>query len=393
MDQRETKSNRIVGLDMHPDVFSAAVLEGRDAATARIKAKYDRIATQDLEKWARKHLQAGDILVLEASGNSFEVADRLHGEGFTALVLESAQAGKIRHNFCNDDLHSAVKLARVYLSGLAKEVWRPDEETRAMREVFFAHRNAVKDTTRCRNRIRSYLNEHCVRLPKGTRLTEESGLVKTLNAREWSALQEGLIRSMFTQLWEGESRRKDLEQIMIRELIARPQWAQLWRLMGIRHRVAFAMMAIIGDVRRFPTAKKLVGYIGLSPRRKQSGNNAKGREQGLANSGRRDLRALLLQSAQNALTQKGSPLHKWGWRLLLKKNRNLAAAAVARKLTVAAWHLLMGHFTPLVEMSNHLQTKLLRLATVLGKAQLKQMGFPNRDQFIQNQINLWQLSS
>ncbi len=57
------------------------------------------------------------------------------------MVLESAQAGKIRDIFCNDDRHSAVKLAKVYRSGLAKEVRQPDTKTREYREVFFAHRN------------------------------------------------------------------------------------------------------------------------------------------------------------------------------------------------------------------------------------------------------------
>ena len=378
---------------MHPDVFSAAVLEGGDAASARVVSQHDRIGTEKLEEWANGHLRGDEIVVLEASGNSFAVAGRLHAVGITAVVLESVQAGKIRHNFCNDDRQSAVKLARVYLSGLAKEVWQPDEETRAMREIFFAHRNAVKDTTRNRNRIRSYLNEHCVRLPKGTRLTQESGLLRALGAREWSPLQERLIRSLFKQLWECESRRTDLEQLMVQELIARPQWAQLWRLMGIRHRVAFALMAVIGDIHRFPTAKKLVGYIGLSPRRKQSGTNAKGYEQGLSHAGRNDLRTLVLQSAQNALTQRNSPLHKWGWRLLLRKNRNLAAVAVGRKLVVAVWHLLMGHFTPLVELTDHIHTKLLQIATVLGKPILKDMGFASRSEFVHKQYQLWQLSS
>ena len=43
--------------------------------------------------------------------------------------------------------------------------------------------------------------------------------------------------------------------------------------MGIRHRVAFARMAMVSDIHRFPTAKKLVGYLGLAPRKDQSGND------------------------------------------------------------------------------------------------------------------------
>jgi hypothetical protein len=45
---------------------------------------------------------------------------------------------KIRDNFCNDDRHSAVKLAKVYRSGLAKEVWQSDAKTLKYREVFFS---------------------------------------------------------------------------------------------------------------------------------------------------------------------------------------------------------------------------------------------------------------
>ena len=129
--------NRIIGLDMHPDVFAAAALENKDAGSAKVIWVHDRQATAHLEKWASKHLQIGDILVLEASGNSFEIASRLHALGYIAIVLESAQAAKVRENFCNDDRHSAIKLARVYLSGLAKVVWQPDEATRQLREVFF----------------------------------------------------------------------------------------------------------------------------------------------------------------------------------------------------------------------------------------------------------------
>jgi transposase len=380
------QSNRIIGLDMHPDVFAAAALEG-GRADGRILWVQDRQPTAGLEAWAKKQLKGEDVVVLEASANSFEVAARLHALGHTALVLESAQAGKIRDNFCNDDRHSAAKLARVYASGLAKEVWQPDAKTRERREVFFAHRNAVRDATRARNRIHSFLNEHCVRLRKGTALTQASGEREALLAREWTALQRELLEQAFGQLREAEARRKRMERLMVRELAADPAWARLWRLMGVRHRVAFALMALIGEIGRFATAKKLVGYFGLSPRKEQSGNDEKGKEKGLGSFGRKDVRGLLLQSAHNALVQRGSPLHAWGWRLLLKnKHRHAVAVAVARKLTVSVWHLLKGHFSVLGEPTEHLRVKLLKLATVLGKDQLLELGHPTREAFVIDQL-------
>lgn len=383
---KTSKRNRIIGLDMHPDVFAAAALEGRHAE-ARVLWVQDRQSSAGLEAWAKKWLQAADIVVLEASGNSFEVAARLHALGHTAVVLESAQAGKIRENFCNDDRHSAAKLARVYASGLAKEVWQPDAKTRERREVLFAYRNAVRDATRARNRIRSFLNEHCVRLKKGTVLTQASGEAAALSARAWTALQRELLAQAFGQLREAELRRQRMERLMVRELAAEPTWGRLWRLMGVRHRVAFALMAMIGEIGRFATAKKLVGYFGLAPRKDQSGNDVKGKDKGLGRVGRSDVRALLLQSAHNALVQRGSPLHSWGWRLLLKnKHRHEVAVAVARKLTVSVWHLLKGHFSVLDEPSQHLRVKLLKLATVLGKELLRELGHSSREAFLNDQL-------
>lgn len=153
MKAAKEKCNRIIGLDMHPDVFAAAALPVPTLPTASAAPEWikDRIPTAGLEAWARKHLRTDDVLVLEASGNSFEVARRFHALGHTCLVLESCQASKVKENFCNDDRHSALKLARVYLSGLAKIVWQPDAQTRELREVFFAHRSSVKDCTRSRN--------------------------------------------------------------------------------------------------------------------------------------------------------------------------------------------------------------------------------------------------
>ena len=393
MKTTKEKINRIIGLDMHPDVFAAAAIEKTSADLSRTLWVQDRLSTAELEDWAKKQLRPGDLLVLEASGNSFEVASRFHALGYTCLVLESLQASRIKENFCNDDRHSAVKLARVYLSGLAKIVWQPDEKTREMREVFFTHQAAVKDCTRLRNRIRTFLTEHCVRLPKGTRLTQQSGLAKALSMHSWSSLQVGLITDAFQQLWQSENRRKQLEELMVEELLKRPEWSQLWCLMGIRHIVAFALMAMIGDINRFPTAKKLVGYFGLSPRKVQSGNNAKGYERGIGNTGRGDVRALLTQAAQNAMTQRNSPLHKWGWKLAMKKTRNIAVSAVARKLTVAIWHLLKGHFTQLTEISKHLETKLLKIATLLGKESLQESGFKDRNEFVQHHFKKIQLST
>lgn len=92
-----------------------------------------------------------------------------------------------------------------------------------------------------------------------------------------------------------------------------------------------------------------------------------------------------MQSAQNALNQRQSPLHKWGWRIHLRKNHNIATTAVVRKLAVAIWHLLKGHYSPLEECSQHLAKKLRTIAGMLGLAELRTMNFTSYDDFITKQ--------
>lgn len=373
---------RVIGLDLHPDVFSAAALTGRDAATAQVEQNWDRRATRELEVWGRR-LHAGDVVVVEASGNTFEAVERLRACGVATVVLESQRAGQIRKSYCANDRTDAVKLARIYLSGLATVVWKPDAQTRERREVLHSYRKAVTGSTRARNRLKSFLSDHGVRLKPGTRVTQKSGQHTVRQSHGWSARQLLLIDEMLDELTTAEARRRQLAALMAQEVAADPVLLRMIRLLGVRHVIAFAIGAVVGDITRFANPKKLVAYLGLAPRVEQSGNDPRGAE-GLVRYGRGDLRALLMQSAQNALQQRSSPLHTWGWKLCLRKaNKNVAVAAIARKLTVSIWYCLRGLFAPLAKIDESLQVKLGKLATAIGLKTIRHLGYKSKAAFIE----------
>ena len=167
-----------------------------------------------------------------------------------------------------------------------------------------------------------------------------------------------------------------------------PTLLQLLRLLGVRHIIAFAVGAVVGDVTRFANPKKLVAYLGLTPTVERSGNDTRGPEQ-LRTYGRGDLRALLIQAAQVALRQSNHPLHAWAWKLCLRKShKNVAIAAVARKLTVSIWYCLRGLLSPLTEVDAALQTKLGKIATVLGVKTIKLLGHTSKADFIKQKTEL-----
>jgi hypothetical protein len=89
------KSNqRVIGLDVHPDSFAGAILEGRDPASAKVLSTSTRVALVELEKWVERHTTGHDLLVMEASGNAFAVAQRLRALKRQVEILDSHRAGK-----------------------------------------------------------------------------------------------------------------------------------------------------------------------------------------------------------------------------------------------------------------------------------------------------------
>ena len=141
---------RVIGFDSHPDSFTAAILRGSTPAAAFVEKTFNKVPMAQLQSWAQKHTTAQDLLVLEASGNSFQVVRSLARVQRHALVLESCQMGKLKEAHANNDKLSALRIGKAYLAGTAKTVWVPDLQTQERRDWYYAHHKATKRTTQLR---------------------------------------------------------------------------------------------------------------------------------------------------------------------------------------------------------------------------------------------------
>lgn len=380
------KRGRVIGLDVHPDSFAGAVVEGSDPGSARVLSTSTRVELEQLEQWARGQVQPQDVLVLEASGNAFGVARRLRGEGYRVQILDSHQAGKVGKVYCANDRVDAVKIARIYLSGLSALVWQPDQKTLERREVFSAYQGIVKESTRLKQQIKAMLNEHCLRLESGFRLSHPGAIKRLVRLKPWSPVQAMLLEQLHAGLVAARSRRQKLRHFMAKEVLDQEAGLlKLARLCGISLVTIYGLSAAIGDIARFPHSKKLVAYLGLNPSVCQSGNFEG--STALKRHGKGALRALLVQSAKKLL-QVENPLRKWGLAVAARRGRNKAAVAVARKLCVAIWHLLQGHPIGALEPIQRLEVKLSKLATELGLREIKAQGYESKTAFIEKKLYL-----
>jgi len=366
MNKDANQFERVIGLDAHPDTFTAARLRGQTPAQALTEKVFNKISMSQLQSWARKHTTVQDLIVLEASGNSFQVARSLAAIERRALVLESCQMGKLKEAHASNDKISAVRIGKAYLAGTAKTVWVPDTRTQERRDWFHAYRKATKRLTQMRSRLLSYLSDNGVRFKKGTPLTQPNDAEAQLRkAKEWSVRQWAVIEGMLLELRHAEQQRKYWRSLIAQEVLADPLLLSLVRLCGVKEVIAFALGALIGDINRFVRPGSLVKYVGLNPAFDDSG---KGKwSGGIGGHGRKDLRGLLIQGAQAILRSK-DPLAQWCKRLMARKSSlKLAVAAIARRLTVAIWYLLKGQWTRLEEVDQKLTAKLGTILTSMGK--------------------------
>jgi transposase len=367
------KVERVIGFDSHPDSFTVAILRGPTPAAAVVEKLFNKLPMGQLTSWAQKHTTPEDLLVLEASGNSFHVVRVLEKAGRKALVLESCHLGKLKEAHANNDKISAVRIAKAYLAGTAREVWVPDLKTQERRDLFHTHRKAVNRTTQLRNRLRSYLSDNGVRLSQGTPLTQAETADKIRKAHDWQPRQWQLIEGLLMELRHAEEQRQHWRSLIAQEVLADSMLLSIVRLCGVREMVAFALGAFIGDINRFSDPKKLVKYIGLNPAFDDSGEGQW--SGGIGGHGRKDLRCLLIEAAHSILRNSQSPLAHWGKKLFRRKGvLNLAVAAVARRLAVAVWYLMMGRWTTLEEVDERLSQKVGKIISQVGTERLEKLG-------------------
>jgi transposase len=377
MNEESTVKSRVIGFDSHPDSFTAAVLVGSHPSNALVEKMFNKHPMRTLKAWVEKNITEHDVIVLEASGNSFQVARTIQALGRKVKVLESAQMGKLKEAHANNDKISATRIGKAYMAGTAKEVWIPDLKTQERRDCFHAHRKSVKRTTQLQNRLNSYLSDNGVRLDSKLTLGKDSTQEFILKAQPWSERQRRILEVYDMELRHAQEQRAEWESFIAQEVIDDPQLLSLVRLCGVRDIIAFSLGAIIGDINRFSDPKKLVKYVGLHPAFDDSGEGEW--HGGIGGHGRSDLRALLIQAAQSIM-RVDNPLATWGRKLMARKGSlNLAVAAVARKLTVAIWYLLKGQWTQLEEIEDRLVVKITKIISNVGNEKIRKLGKTRKD--------------
>jgi hypothetical protein len=143
------------------------------------------------------------------------------------------------------------------------------------------------------------------------------------------------------------------------------QALQLMQLPGVGVIVAMTVLSAIGDITRFESAKRLVGYAGLGAGVHASGKTYK--EKRITKKGRKELRWIMVEAAWRAIRM--SPYWKAEYEKYLRRMRKpcQAIVVIARKLLVAIWHVLSKEETDVRASEEDLAYKMLLLSWSLNE--------------------------
>jgi transposase len=322
---------RAIGLDVHLEFCEVAIAEDGEVRSAgRIETKPEQI-----ELFAQS-LDREDRVALEVTGNAWEIKRAIEPHVAEVVVVSPADTG-IRQARAKTDRLDARTLARLLAAGELDSVWVPDRRTWRMRRRLQRRGQLIWARSRAKNQVHAALMRCLVgRAPfadlfgvKGRRWLAELALPTEERESVDSALRQ--IEFLDREV-------EAVERLIATEALDWPEIGRLMTVPGVNVICAATFCAAVGDIRRFPSARKLTGYLGLDPKVSQSGSApaAHGR---ISKQGSMRARHALVEASWSTVRQPG-PIRAFYERIRARRGHQVAIVAAARKLACLFWCLL-----------------------------------------------------
>jgi transposase len=328
--------SRFIAIDIHKHYL---MIGGIDAHK-RIVLPPRRVELARWPQWAQANLLPTDAVVIEATTNAWAIYDLLVTLVGRAVVAHPAKVKLIAEARVKTDKVDVLTLAQLLRADMLPEVWVPPTHVRDLRALLSHRRRLVSLQTTAKNRLHSVLHRLNLRAPDGDAFAQKQ-------RAWWAELDlsptERLRVDQDVATLDHVAPQIAAVDAELRRLSTSEEWAEqvpyLVQVPGIALLSAMTILGAVGDITRFRSAKKLVGYAGLGAGVHDSGKTH--RDKGITKQGRRELRYVLIEAARAA--SQSHPYWKQVFAYLEKRiGEPKAIVAIARKLLIVVWHVLMA---------------------------------------------------
>ena len=318
-----------VGIDLHRSRSHVAVIdEGGDVLLSR------RIINDPETFLALLAEIDGECrIALEATYGWEWLADVLQDAGYELHLAHPLRTKAIASARVKTDAVDAKTLAHLLRTDLLPEAYIAPRELRDLRDLL-RHRVALtRMRAALKNRVGAILAKHGIARPYsdmfgpgGTRFLGELELREAPRRRLDStlALIDDFTREIEQTTREIETRAKHDPYVEV-----------LCQIRGVGRYIAMLVIAEVGDITRFATARRLCAWAGMTPTVRSS--DMRTRLGHISHQGSPALRWALVEAAQHAATG-GGPLRQTFEQIAKRRGRQVAKVAVARKILTLCFY-------------------------------------------------------
>ena len=359
-----TESTTIVAFDQHARSVVAAVLGPHNTEPALHPLASDLPA---IGRFVSRLAKRGPVRCCYEAGPCGLALQRfLAAQGVNCEVIAPALIPRRSGDRIKTDRRDARQLAVLYRAGALTAIHIPSEQEEAIRDLLRCREDIRADLLRARHRLSKFLLRH------DRRYTQTKGAwsrrhTEWLRQLRWPLAALELTFSAYMRAIDEASTRLAVVDDDLRTYFTSAPFAEPVRRLrcfrGISDLTALTVAAELGDPRRFPSAPRVMGFVGLVPSEHSSGTR-RGRG-AITKTGNAHLRRVLLEAAWHyrhhphigpklQARQRGAPAdaitRAWAaqhrlfrtYRRLTARGRppQVAATAVARELAGFVWATL-----------------------------------------------------
>lgn len=326
------------GLDVSLKEVSICVVDADGTVVAEGKVATDSLL---ILSWIEERVGTVERIVHESGPLSIWLTRELARCGAPVVCIDARAAHKALSARMNkSDRADAEALAQLARTGWYREVHIKSEASDRLRLLLGARERLIRVRQDIEAQARGVLKTYGLRLGAVTRGRDRASFrdqFKTFTAGDpiLEAVAASLIAVHEVVCAEAAAIEDELMVLARDSELAR----RLMTVPGVGPIVSLNFIAAVDDVERFARASDVGAYLGLTPRRYQSGEiDYSGR---ISKRGNAAMRTLLFEAANILITRvrRFSPLKAWAVRLAARKGFKKAAVAAARKIAVVLLRL------------------------------------------------------
>lgn len=316
-------STKYVGLDVHKETIAVAIAqEGRSEPIYYGEIPNKAEALRKLVKKVASHGEKASFCY-EAGPCGYDVYRQLIDLGQRCDVVAPSLIPKKSGNRIKTDRRDATALTRLYRAGELTLVWVPDREQEAIRDLTRAREDMKTMEGHAKQRLGAFLLRHGKRFSGRSKWTQEyfrwlEGIRFEMPAQQ-IVFQE-YVDTVNYMKGRVEALEEEMRQSMQGWSLA-PVVTGIMALRGVELITAMTVVAELGDISRFTSAREIMAHLGLVPSEHSSGDRKQ--RGGITKTGNGHARRVLIEAS-------------WCYRLPARKTAHLQRRAEKTSASVQA---------------------------------------------------------